>query len=116
MGLEEGLSSPKIFQKMKFKLDQKNLHHFYLEIVVARDQDLHSMQKYKQLELIYPSKQQVSCLILDDRDFQGTIFFEIIRYYDIKKIGIISNMYGPGSPFRALKQRHVSSTRTGPLI
>jgi hypothetical protein len=23
-------------------------------------------------------------------------------------------MYGPGSPFNALKQRHVSSTRTGP--
>ena len=23
-------------------------------------------------------------------------------------------MYGPGNPFNALKQRHVSSTRTGP--
>ncbi len=23
-------------------------------------------------------------------------------------------MYGPGRPFNALKQRHVSSTRTGP--
>jgi hypothetical protein len=24
-------------------------------------------------------------------------------------------MYGPGSSFKALKQRHVSSTKTGPL-
>lgn len=98
---------------MAWTLREAERAHCLGTLILVRDEEV--VQAFMANVLKEPFAVTRLVMVFFKQDYHG-FGNKTERYTGPRRRERLTYMYGPGSPFRALKQRHVSSTRTGPPI